>query len=76
MNREDYDILSELDDTVTQLEQGAGDEPGRGVSTSSVTKRQITEFARKCERGELKGRARRRKANQLFLQTLRLLGDV
>lgn len=76
MNRQEFEILAELGDIVSQLEQRLGDGPGRGIASSSVIERQIAAFAHKCECGELKGRARKRKANQLFVTTLRALGDV
>lgn len=76
MNRQDFDILFELGDKIAQLEQRTGSNPGRGVTSSSVNKRRIAEFARKCERGELKGRERKRKADRLFLDVVRSLGDV
>ena len=76
MNRQDFDILAELSEIIAQQEQRTGRRPGRGVTSSSIMKRQIAEFARKCERGDVKGRKRKREADKLFLDALRLVNDV
>ena len=72
MSREDFEILFELCESITQLEQRTGVGPGRRVTSSSI-KRRVTEFARECEQGDLKGRSRKRKANNLLLEILRAL---
>jgi hypothetical protein len=74
MNREDFDILNDLCESISSSEQRSGTRPRRGVTSSSVSRR-IAEFARQCERGEIKGRSRKRKANSLLLQVLRTLED-
>jgi hypothetical protein len=76
MNRQDFDILFELSDIVAKREQRSGVRSRRDVTSSSVNRRRIAEFARKCERGELKGRERKRKAHQLFLEVMRSVGGV
>lgn len=72
MSREESDILTELCESIAQSEQRSGTRPGRGVTSLSVSRR-IADFARQCRSGELKGRARKRKANCLLLEVLRSL---
>lgn len=76
MNRQDFDILFELSDLVAKRERRTGTRSRRDVTSSSVNRRRIAEFAQQCERGELKGRERKRKANKLFLEIMRTLGGV
>jgi hypothetical protein len=71
--REDFDILSDLCESIS-AEQRSGTRPRRGVTSSSVSRR-IAEFALQCERGEIKGRSRKRRANSLLLEVLRTLED-
>ena len=59
MDRRDFEILEELLDVVEQLQQRTGGNPRRSYLSSSRKLRQDTDdFAGKCQRGELVGRAR------------------
>jgi hypothetical protein len=61
-----------MHDVVVMLGQRTG-QAGRDVKHSSVMTRRLAEFARKCEDGELRGRKRKREAQKLFLDLLRLM---
>ena len=74
MDREDYDVLRELGETLAHLEQ-AQEKPGQCVNSSSIGRR-IAEFAQACERGELRGRNRKRRADALLCELLRALGRL
>ena len=70
MNRQDFDILADLCESLAQGEQRTG-KAGRGVKSLSVISRQVAAFKRKCESGDLKGRERERKGHKLFLSMMR-----
>jgi hypothetical protein len=67
MKRQDFDILEDLVETLDQIGQRLGDRPKRGYPSSSQKLRQdVSDFAESCRRGELAGRARKRKSGELF----------
>ena len=77
MDRKDFEILEELLDVVEQIQQRSGGNPRRSYLSSSRKLRQDTDdFAGKCQRGELKGRAKKRKSGELFRKIIALCPDV
>lgn len=67
MSTQDHVVLEELLDAVEQLGQRSGSNLGRNqVSSSRTLHKDVRDYADACRRGELKGRARKRKSHQLF----------
>lgn len=75
MKKQDFQVLVELGEFIAQREHRTGRKSGRSVTSSSITRRHVAEFARKCEQGEISGRKRKRESDRLFLELLRLLDD-
>ena len=77
MDGQDFSILEELFDTFDQLQQRIGGNPSRSYPSSSRKLRQeMADFTGRCQRGELKGRARKRKSGELFRKIVALYPGV
>lgn len=77
MDGQDFAILEELLDTLEQLQQRLGGNLNRNYPSSSrKLRKDVGEFAGKCQRGELKGRSRKRKSGELFRRIVALHPDV
>ena len=77
MKVQDTQILEELFDVVEQIQQRIGGNPRRSYPSSSLRLRKdLADFAGKCQRGELNGRARKRKSGELFRRIVSLHPDV
>jgi hypothetical protein len=77
MDRQDYEILEELFDTIEQLQQRSGNAPKRSYRSSSWKLRSdVSDFAETCRRGQLKGRARKRRSGELFRRIVAMHPDV
>jgi hypothetical protein len=77
MRKKDFEILEEMLAICGQIRQRCGGDPARNYVSSSRTLRQdMDDFADKCQRGELKGRARKRKSGEIFRRILALYPDV
>jgi hypothetical protein len=73
MDRQDFVILEELLDSIEQLRQRVGSNPGRGHrSSSQQLRRDLAAFADACQLGQLYGRARKRKSGELFRKIMSL----
>ena len=73
MNRQDFTILEEMFDTFEHLQQRLGVSPKRSyLSSSRKLRRDVAAFTGMCRRGELIGRARKRKSNELFRRIIAL----
>jgi len=70
---QDFEILEKLLDSIEQLQQRDGSNPTRGSTSSSRKLRaELATYADECRRGELKGRARKRKSGELFRRVVSL----
>lgn len=77
MDSQDYKILEELLDVIEQLQQRVGGNPRRSCLSSLRKLRQdMDDYADNCRRGELKGRAKKRKSGDLFRRVVALYPDV
>lgn len=77
MDRQDYEILEEMFDVVEQIQQRSGRAPKRSyLSSSRKLRRDVSDFAGSCRRGELQGRARKRKSGELFRRIVAMYPDV
>ena len=77
MAGQDFEILEELFDLLEQLEQRLGEVPKRSYPSSSrKLRKDVADYAGKCQRGELNGKARKRKSGQLFRKLVALHPDV
>jgi hypothetical protein len=75
----DLKILSELVDRIDELKDNlSGASPGRGRNPSSVSrlKAMISKLDRDRALGQLKGRAARRRLNELFREAIALWPDA
>ncbi len=77
MDAQDYEILEEMFEVFEHLQQRVGGNPKRSYPSSSWKLRQdVDDFAGKCRRGEIRGRARKRKSGELFRKIIALHPDV
>lgn len=77
MDRQDFEILEELFDTVEQLQQRSGPAPKRSyLSSSRKLRKDLSDFADNCRHGEFSGRARKRKSGELFRRIVSMSSDV
>jgi hypothetical protein len=77
MDRQDFEILEELFDTLGQLRQRLGGNPNRSyLSSSRKLRTDVADFAGKCQQGQITGRARKRKSGELFRKIIALHPDV
>ena len=67
MDRQDYEILEDMIEIIDRVRQRRGGNPQRSnLSSSRKLRMELSDYADKCRRGELKGRARKRKSGELF----------
>ena len=65
--KSDYEVLEELLETVEQLGQQSGSDPGRGQSPSyAKLRKDLNEYRDDCEHGRLDRRAHRRRSGSLL----------
>jgi hypothetical protein len=77
MDRQDFEILEDLIDTLDEIQQRLGGNPKqRYLSSSRKLRRDICDFADLCRCGELNGRARKRKSGELFRKIISHHPDV
>ena len=73
MNRTESTILAELLEKIEQLQRHSGSNPGNAFRFSvDRIRKDLGRFADKCRRGELDGRARKRKFGELFRRVIAL----
>ena len=75
---QDHLILERLLDSIEQLQQRDGRKAPTRQSASSSRKlrAELATYADLCRRGELKGRARKRKSGELFRRIISLAPEV
>jgi len=77
MPDQDFMILEQLLATCEQLQQRQRGSPQRrSPSSSQRLRRDVSGFAERCQNGQLKGRARKRKSGELFRRIVALHPDV
>ena len=69
MDRQDYLILEEMIETIDRFKRHGGQSARRDHRSSlQKLRKELSDFTGKCQRKELKGRARKRKSGELFLK--------
>jgi len=74
---QEFEILGELLDSVEQWHQRDGSNPDRSSTSSSRKLRsELASLVEKCRRGEISGRARKRKSGELFRRIVSLAPEI